>query len=187
LWVYNHYIVTDISKIVETRNHQNGAIPKSHMSRNYKSPKMKKIILTLPILILIMSGCATLLTGTKDTITFNSKPTGAIIYKDGVEQCKTPCTIRVKRNLGDTDIEYKLDGYETRLITLDKEFNVLSVLNLGNLLGWGIDALSGAVMKYDRKAYDITLSKNTTTSVINPSKINFDTKKNMVELFVQTN
>jgi hypothetical protein len=83
-------------------------------------------------------------------------------------------------------MEYKLDGYETRLITLDKEFNIVSVINLGNLLGWGIDALSGAVMKYDKKVYDITLSKNNKTSMINPSKINFDTKKNVVELFVQT-
>ncbi len=132
-----------------------------------------------------MTSCATIFTGTKDRITFNSTPAGATIYKDGVEQCKTPCTLKVKRSLSDTDIEYKLDGYETRLITLDKEFNVVSVINLGNLLGWGIDALSGAVMKYDRKVYDITLSKNNKTSMINPSKINFDTKKNVVELYVQ--
>ncbi len=146
---------------------------------------MKKSIIAISIISLLMTSCATIFTGTKDRITFNSTPAGATIYKDGVEQCKTPCTLKVKRSLSDTDIEYKLDGYETRLITLDKEFNVVSVINLGNLLGWGIDALSGAVMKYDRKVYDITLSKNNKTSMINPSKINFDTKKNVVELYVQ--
>ena len=52
-------------------------------------------------------------------------------------------------------------------------------------MGWGIDALSGAIMKYDRKVYDITLSKNTKTSMIKPTKINFDTKRKVVELFVQ--
>lgn len=107
-----------------------------------------------------------------------------MIYKDGVEQCKTPCTLRVRRSVNDTDLEFKLDGYETRLITLDKEFNVVSVLNLGNLLGWGIDVASGAVMKYDRKSYDIQLSKGNRTSVIRPSKINIDTKANQVEVFV---
>ncbi len=133
---------------------------------------------------ILMTSCATVFTGTKDRITFNSTPSGATIYKDGVEQCKTPCTINVKRSLGDTEIEYKLDGYETRLITLDKEFNIISVINLGNLLGWGVDALSGAVMKYDKKTYDITLSKNNKTSKIHPSKINIDTKKNVVDVFV---
>lgn len=133
---------------------------------------------------LLLTSCATLFTGTKDRISFNSSPQGAMIYKDGVEQCKTPCTLRVRRSVNDTDLELKLDGYETRLITLDKEFNVVSVLNLGNLLGWGIDVASGAVMKYDRKSYDIQLSKGNRTSVILPSKINIDTKANQVEVFV---
>jgi hypothetical protein len=147
--------------------------------------KMKKSIFSISIISVLLTSCATIFTGTKDKITFNSTPSGATIYKDGVEQCKTPCTLRVTRSLNDTDIEYKLDGFETRLITLDKELNVVSILNLGNLLGWGIDALSGAIMKYDRKVYDITLSKNTKTSMIKPTKINFDTKRKVVELFVQ--
>jgi len=92
----------------------------------------------------------------------------------------------VKRSINDTNVEFKLDGYETRLITLSKEFNVVSIINLGNLLGWGIDALSGAVMKYDRKTYDITWD-NKKTSMINPTRINIDTQKNIVELYVAEN
>lgn len=147
---------------------------------------MKKTTLLVSTITILLSSCATVFTGTKDRITFNSNPSGATIYKDGVEQCKTPCTIKVKRSLNDTDIEYKLDGYETRLITLDKEFNIVSVVNLGNLLGWGIDALSGAIMKYDRKVYDITLSKSNKLSSVTPTKVNFDTKNNIVELFVNS-
>lgn len=146
---------------------------------------MKNIIFAFSIISLLMTSCASIFTGTKDRITFNSTPAGATIYKDGVEQCKTPCTVLLKRSLGDTEIEYKLDGYETRIITLDKKFNVISVINLGNLIGWGIDALTGAIMKYDKKVYDITLSKNNKTSMINPSKINFDTNKKVVEIYVQ--
>lgn len=136
--------------------------------------------------MLFMTSCATLFTGTKDRITFNSTPPGATIYIDGVEQCKTPCTVKVKRSINDTDVEFKLDGYETKLITLSKEFNLVSIINLGNLLGWGIDFLSGAVMKYDRKAYDITLDKKK-TSMINPARINIDTQNNIVELYVVEN
>ncbi|MFN3795845.1 MAG: hypothetical protein ACK4RX_14410, partial [Chitinophagaceae bacterium] len=89
--------------------------------------------------------------------------------------------------INDTDVEFKLEGYEARLITLSTEFNVVSILNLGNLLGWGIDAISGAVKKYDRKVYDITLDNNKKTSMINPTRINIDTQKNIVELYVTKN
>tara|TARA_B100000676_G_C17768903_1_gene675623 strand:- start:69 stop:515 length:447 start_codon:yes stop_codon:yes gene_type:complete len=136
--------------------------------------------------ILFMTSCATLFTGTEDRITFNSTPSGATIYIDGVEQCKTPCSIKVNRSINDTDVEFKLDGYETRLITLSKELNVVSIINLGNLFGWAIDALSGALMKYDRKTYDITL-EDKRTSMIKPTRINIDTKNNIVELYVTEN
>jgi len=143
-------------------------------------------VIMLVAIMLFMTSCATLFTGTKDRITFNSNPAGATIYIDGVEQCTTPCTMKVKRGLKDTDVEIKLDGFETRVITLSKEFNLVSVVNLGNLVGWGIDALSGAVMKYDKKTYDITL-ENKKTSVINPTKINIDTQRNIVEIYVAEN
>lgn len=135
--------------------------------------------------ILFTTSCATILTGTKDNISFNSTPKGAIIYKDGIELCRTPCNIPVKRDLGDVQIEFKLEGYQTRVITLDKKFNVVSVINLGNLLGWGIDAATGSVMKYDRRSYDIELSKDNRVSVIYPKKVNIDTKNNKVDVYMQ--
>lgn len=142
------------------------------------------MILAFTVSNFLLVSCASILTGTKDRITFNSTPSGATIYKNGIEQCKTPCTLSVKRSLGDTDIEYKLDGYDTRLVTLDKEFNIISVINLGFLVGWGVDALTGSIMKYDKKTYDINLSKNNKTSSIYPFKINFDTVKNMADVYV---
>jgi len=142
-------------------------------------------ILSLVIALFLMTGCATIFTGTKDRIAFNSTPSGATIYKDGIEICTTPCNYKIKRSLNDTDVEFKLDGYETRLITLDKELNLVSIINLGNLLGWGIDALSGAVMKYDRKSYDLKLTKEKSASLLQPSRIDIDTQSNTVTLTVQ--
>ncbi len=140
---------------------------------------------TLLIALFLMTGCATIFTGTKDRIAFSSTPSGATIYKDGVEICTTPCNYRFKRSINDTEVEFKLDGYETRLITLDKEFNLVSIINLGNLLGWGIDALSGAVMKYDRKSYDLKLSPEKSASLLQPNRIDIDSKSNTVTLTVQ--
>lgn len=147
--------------------------------------KTKSLIIMSLLLVASISftSCSTLFTGTKDRITFNTNPPGARVYINGIEQGVTPLTMKVKRSLNDTDAEFKLDGYETRLITLSKGFNVVSVINLGNLLGWGIDALSGSIMKYDQRSYDITLDDKKVAE-INPNRINIDTENNIVELFV---
>lgn len=134
---------------------------------------------------LFMTSCATIFTGTKDTIRFDSTPQGAKVYIDGLEVCETPCTTQVKRSLSDELAEIKLDGYETPVITLDKEFNAVSVINLGFLIGWGIDAATGSLMKYDRKGYDIELEKDNRTSMIeNPSKIEINTDSKIVDVYV---
>ena len=37
---------------------------------------------------------------------------------------------------------------------------MVSILNLGNLLGWAIDAATGAIMTYDMKQYQVDLRKD---------------------------
>lgn len=144
-----------------------------------------KFSLILATSIVLFTSCATIFTGTKDRISFTTNPAGATVYIDGIEQCKTPCSTGVKRKLGNNDVEFKLDGYDARIITLSKEFNIISVINLTNLLGWGIDALSGAMMQYDKKAYDIELTKDKKVSMILPSRIEINTKKKTVAVYVQ--
>ena len=39
------------------------------------------------------------------------------------------------------------------------KFNGVSILNLFGLLGWGIDAATGSLKKYDTKVYNITLDE----------------------------
>lgn len=134
---------------------------------------------------LFMTSCATIFTGTKDAISFDSNPQGANVYLDGLEVCKTPCITMVKRSLSDKLAEIKLDGYETRVITLDRKFNTVSIINLGSLIGWGIDAATGALMKYDKKGYDIELEKDNRTSLLhNPSKIEINTDSKIVDVYV---
>ena len=151
------------------------------MNNKYFYAKSLAILLAA---VLLFSSCATIFTGTTDTIQFNSNPSGAMIFIDGVEQCITPCTLDVKRDINYTDVEFRLDGYQTRIITLSREFNTVSILNMGNLFGWAIDALSGAVFRYDRKIYDITLTEDIRNAMTNPIRIDIDTKNNLVEIFV---
>lgn len=150
---------------------------------------MKKVTFAFFAVATILTSCATIFTGTRDTISFNSTPSGATIYKDGIELCKTPCTVPLKRKLGESSVEFKLDGYETRLIILDKTFNPVSIINLGSIFGWGIDALTGSIVKYDRKSYDIKLSKDRTTRVdlkeIKPSEVRINSQTKVIELIVK--
>lgn len=146
--------------------------------------KSKLFILAIASTFL-MTSCATIFTGTKETIRFDSNPQGAKVYLDGLEVCKTPCTTQVKRSLSGKLAEIKLDGYETRVITLDRKFNPVSIINLGSLIGWGIDTATGALMKYDKKGYDIELEKDNRTSLLNnPSKIEINTDSKVVDVYV---
>jgi hypothetical protein len=138
----------------------------------------------LLIFILNLTSCATIFSGTRDRIYFTTNIPGAKVVIDGIEICKTPCNDNVTRKVGDSQVEFKLEGYETRVINLSKSFNIVSILNFGNLLGWGIDIVTGAVFKYDRKAYDIELTKNNKVSKLNPEKIEIDTKKQTVSLYI---
>ncbi|MRJ07441.1 PEGA domain-containing protein [Ornithobacterium rhinotracheale] len=109
------------------------------------------------LVILSLSSCATIFTGTSDRITFNSTPEGATVYERGIEKCKTPCTLKVTRTLSEKDIEFKKDEYQNRTIELDAKFNPVSIINLTNGIGWIIDAFSGSIKKYDTKVYNIEL------------------------------
>ncbi len=145
---------------------------------------MKNLLLFTTLLILLVSsGCATLLTGTKDTITFNSTPQGAIVYKDGIELCSTPCRMPIKRSLNRSEIEFRLDGYETRYFTLDKEMNFVSVINLGNMFGWAVDAATGSLAKYSSKSYDMDMKLSSLSGTSNILEIRIDTRKNVVDIY----
>lgn len=122
---------------------------------------MKKILSTglFAILVLSTTSCATILTGTKDPITFNSQPEGAKVMFKGVEKCVTPCTVDITRGLGKQMVEIKKDGYNTKELQLDKKFNPVTLVNilLGGVIGMGVDLATGSFVKYDQKTYTADL------------------------------
>jgi hypothetical protein len=126
--------------------------------------RMGNRIITVILLasILLITGCATLFTGTSDDIYINSNPQGAEIFIDGLKVGKTPATVTVKRpGFSDKEVVLKLDGYERRIFILKKSFNAVAILNLGSLVGWIIDFATGSIFKYDPKSYEIDLEPKT--------------------------
>ena len=120
---------------------------------------MKKVVLMMIVFTaFVFTSCATILSGTSDEIYFSSDPKGADIMIDGLKVGKTPATVSIKSpGLGNKEVTLKLDGYEDRTFMLQKEFNVMAICNLGGIPGWVIDILTGAVMKYSKKNYDLDL------------------------------
>lgn len=129
-------------------------------------------LLWVGMVAVFLSGCATMFTGTEDPITFESTPAGATVLIDGKEVGKTPTTVRVKRKtFGDTDVTLRMRGYEDRTFELDKKFNMMTLANLGWLLGGplviglpigtGVDAFTGAVYKYEKDKYTFDLERRT--------------------------
>lgn len=81
-----------------------------------------------------------------------------MVYINGIEQCRTPCTTRVKRSIPVTKAELRLRGYETRHIELSSRFNLVSLWNIFcTPLGWVVDAISGSISEYDQHLYMIEL------------------------------
>ncbi len=108
--------------------------------------------------VLFSSGCATLFSGTDEEITFNSSPSGADVVVDGIVVGTTPTTVEIDRpGLEDQDVTIELEGYETRTFELDKEFNTISILNIFFWPGFVVDALTGALFRYDKDTYSVNL------------------------------
>ena len=108
---------------------------------------------------LILTSCATILTGSQRQIQVDSYPSGARVEVNGMDYGRTPATIQLKGSSSSPIITIKADGYESRTIIPVSSFNVVSILNLGNFLGWGIDFASGALWVYDPKYYSVELRK----------------------------
>lgn len=118
---------------------------------------MKKSMLILVFCGAFMfNGCATILSGTSDDITFNSNPTGATILIDGLKVGKTPSVQTIKRpGFSDKTVTLKLEGHDDRTFKLQKTLNAVTICNIGigGVPGFIIDALTGSIYKYDRTNY----------------------------------
>ncbi|MCB5223744.1 MAG: hypothetical protein WCY21_02540 [Candidatus Cloacimonadaceae bacterium] len=122
---------------------------------------MKKIlVLGMLTAMLLLTGCATMFTGSTDTVLIDSTPSASYTVKNRsglpIATGKTPDTLVLKRN-DSYVIEIKLEGYQTKTLPIVQEFNPASILNFGNVLFWGIDYLTGGLFHLFPRAVNVTL------------------------------
>jgi hypothetical protein len=108
-------------------------------------------------IMFLISSCATLFTGSKQTVQISTLPSGAKVQVNGIDRGTTPTAIKLKKGNEGQVLTLKIDGYETKTFQPETGFNGVSILNLFNILFWGVDAATGALWKYDPKFYEIEL------------------------------
>ena len=130
---------------------------------------MKRYLVTVATLCLTMhTGCATVLSGTTQSLAVNSEPSGARVYMDNEFMGETPVEFEVKRKLADRRLVLKKEGHPDTHKNLESRFNPVALVNFMDGLGWVVDAFSGAIGKYDSKV-DVQLEKASPKVTVDPS------------------
>ncbi|MFC2129196.1 PEGA domain-containing protein [Bacteroidota bacterium] len=125
---------------------------------------MKRILplIILAVMALTFTSCATLFTGTTQSVTIDSQPQGANIVIDGQLVGTTPARVRLDRDLNaifddGKYIRLEKDGYVPDGYILGADIEPFSVLNMFNVFFWAVDGATGALMRYDSDYYNFLL------------------------------
>lgn len=150
----------------------------------------KLLILTMTGVLLLTTSCASIFTGAKRNVLFETDPSGAKVFVNGFEKGTTPVQIKVK---ADDRVDFRLDNYRERVVVMDSKFNLVSILNGISIIGWGVDALTGSLKRVDTKYVKVTLEKSDKTAFMNYmhngniTKINVDEENKIIETVIVLN
>ena len=122
---------------------------------------MKKILTCFLVStsVVCLTGCATVFHGTQQTVHVTSNPPGATVEVDGLEKGVTPVDVSVKKGFTGQTIVLKKTGYETKSFQPAVKFDPISLINVFAIIGFGVDAITGAMMQYAPTLYDVPLTK----------------------------
>lgn len=123
-----------------------------------------KLTLFLSFVTIVLSGCATMFARSYDDITIQTEPPGVEVYQGVNRIGETPLTHRFNRNtFNRTTLNLRKKGYKTKELELGRALEEKSLFNFGFFLttggatSWGIDALTGAMIRHQPDSYFIDL------------------------------
>lgn len=92
-----------------------------------------------------LSGCATIVKGTTQKVPISSDPAGARVLVDGQPAGTTPTTVTLSRKHSHmVTLEHEACEVENIPVTNSMGAAVAGNIIAGGLVGWGVDAVSGA-------------------------------------------
>ena len=107
---------------------------------------------------MITQGCATIISGKTQQMTFNSEPDGANVVINGRQIGKTPITTQLNREKNQS-ITFEKEGYKPVTMQLTTALNSWFWGNIliGGLIGSTTDGITGSVYEYSPSQYFIPL------------------------------
>ena len=113
--------------------------------------------LVVPVYCLLATGCASIVHGTRQEVAVSTEPPDAIV-SDGEFTAHSPCKLNLQRDQ-DHVLTITKDGYEpgsahiTHVISGAVAGNILA----GGIIGWGVDAATGAQYRLEPETLCLTL------------------------------
>lgn len=110
----------------------------------------------------MLTGCATILSGTTQNLTVNSNVSGADVYLNQTLLGKTPFTASIKRGQSGL-LRITAPGYQPYQISLDKKVAGMFWVNIlsGGPYGSSTDYSTGAMYAYEPSTYMVSLQRQT--------------------------
>ena len=118
--------------------------------------------------VLLLSGCASIISTGDQEIAIRSEPAGAEVWVDGLRRGVTPMMLELDRQRDDRQLSLQKAGYEPYETVLDSAFNgiVLGNILLGGIIGIAVDGMTGAFWRYDIESIDAELKPGNGQTVI---------------------
>lgn len=101
-------------------------------------------------------GSATIISGSTQNVSFNSKPEGATVMIDGVKSCTTPCTLTLDKAYKPKQLSMTKEGFETFSVPMNSEYDGVALLNIF----WDLsttDLATGSAYQYNPNTYYMEL------------------------------
>jgi len=121
------------------------------------------LALSFGLVLIPLSGCATMFTGTTDTLKFSANVPGVHLTIDGQYRGELPLTLTMSRNFMNGEqfkAKFEKQAYETQEFQLKREFNFVAILDVTSIpTSGGIDLLTGALFKFSPTEYHVQMLK----------------------------
>ena len=150
------------------------------ISLGMKSLQKILTLVAAGFILFIFTGCASIVSGRQQTISFTSSPDDAVVTIDGKPIGKTPISTQLQRKGSSQIVTLEKPGYKTVTFQIKATVNGWFFGNLifGGLLGSSTDSSTGAINAYSQDMYNFSL---------NPIDNSTLTARTEVKSFVITN
>lgn len=123
----------------------------------------------------LVSSCATILTGTRSSITINGQqeePVNITTYETTIEQVTLPYVLKVSKKKLREKISVTSEHYIYRDFIPGRKTNpwIIGNIALGGLIGLGVDALTGSFYDAEHKKITLEATPKTDTTPTSPTE-----------------